>query len=146
MVVLNEGWVQHMPVETRLGGGAAPDLLRRSCQHICCASSKNRIASWRPAHGRAEKGRKSALADAARTSRRAGRKAERQGGVWPIICLKDREASGGQMHPAGRGDEGGEISGLKLGEQKKTGNPVFLVLPQGLEPWTPTLRVSCSTN
>ena len=50
------------------------------------------------------------------------------------------------MHPAGRGDEGGEISGLKLGEQKKTGNPVFLVLPQGLEPWTPTLRVSCSTN
>ncbi len=21
-----------------------------------------------------------------------------------------------------------------------------LVLPQGLEPWTPTLRVSCSTN
>ena len=22
----------------------------------------------------------------------------------------------------------------------------FSVLPQGLEPWTPTLRVSCSTN
>ena len=23
---------------------------------------------------------------------------------------------------------------------------VLFVLPQGLEPWTPTLRVSCSTN
>ncbi len=34
--------------------------------------------------------------------------------------------------------------------QHKTKKPLFFsgffVLPQGLEPWTPTLRVSCSTN
>ena len=29
---------------------------------------------------------------------------------------------------------------------KKGGQKTAFVLPQGLEPWTPTLRVSCSTN
>ena len=29
---------------------------------------------------------------------------------------------------------------------KKGGLKTAFVLPQGLEPWTPTLRVSCSTN
>ena len=35
--------------------------------------------------------------------------------------------------------------GIKQKIRWKTIGP-FVVPPQGLEPWTPTLRVSCSTN
>ena len=50
--------------------------------------------------------------------------------------------------PSWEGVGGWVDKGRSLGSTKK---PLkcfrgFSVLPQGLEPWTPTLRVSCSTN
>ena len=35
---------------------------------------------------------------------------------------------------------------LRILQTKKAVKKTAFVLPQGLEPWTPTLRVSCSTN
>ena len=48
--------------------------------------------------------------------------------------------------PAGARTQDPNIKSVVLYQLSYGIDAEILVLPQGLEPWTPTLRVSCSTN
>ena len=59
---------------------------------------------------------------------------------------KKSHPKGGFCDPAGARTQDPNIKSVVLYQLSYGISAEYFVLPQGLEPWTPTLRVSCSTN